>query len=98
MDIHEFQDLMARTYLKKDQERGTPATYMWFMEEVGELATALREGTQEEQRGEFADVYAWLMTLANLAGVDMEAALKKKYGGGCCGCNTIPCSCVGEKP
>ena len=98
MDIREFQELMARTYLKKDQERGTPPTYMWFMEEVGELATALREGSKEEQQGEFADVYAWLMTLANLAGVDMQEAVKKKYGGGCCGCNTIPCSCVGEKP
>ena len=97
MNIREFQDLMARTYLKKDQERGAPATFMWFMEEVGELATALREGTAEEQRGEFADVYAWLMTLANLAGVDMQEALNK-YGSGCCGCKTIPCTCVGEKP
>ena len=66
---------MARTYLEKDRTRGTPATFMWFMEEVGELSTALREGTLEEQKGEFADVYAWLMTLANLAGVDMQEAL-----------------------
>jgi NTP pyrophosphatase (non-canonical NTP hydrolase) len=97
MDIRAFQELMARTYLEKDKARGTPATYMWFMEEVGELATALREGTKEEQKGEFADVYAWLMTLANLAGVDMQEALQK-YGSGCCGCKTVPCSCVGEKP
>jgi NTP pyrophosphatase (non-canonical NTP hydrolase) len=97
MDIREFQKKMADTYLEKDRARGTPATFMWFMEEVGELATALREQTKEEQKGEFADVYAWLMTLANLAGVDMQEALSK-YGSGCCGCNTIPCSCVGEKP
>src|SRR5436190_21221869 len=97
MDIREFQQLMAKTYLDKDRERGMAPTFMWFMEEVGELATSLREETREQQAGEFADVYAWLMTLANLAGVDMQEALKK-YGSGCCGCNTVPCSCVGEKP
>ena len=97
MEIRAFQDLIARTYLAKDKARGTPATFMWFTEEVGELATALREGSPEELRGEFADVYAWLMTLANLAGVDIEEALQK-YAKGCCGCGTVPCSCVGQKP
>jgi NTP pyrophosphatase (non-canonical NTP hydrolase) len=97
MEIREFQDIIARTYLEKDRARGAPATFMWFVEEVGELATALREGTKAEKEGEFADVYAWLMTLANLAEVDMETALKK-YSTGCCGCGTVPCSCVGEKP
>lgn len=97
MEIRQFQQLMAQTYLEKDRARGTPATFMWFIEEVGELATALREGTLEEKKGEFADVYAWLMTLANLAEVDMQDALRK-YGSGCCGCGTVPCSCVGQKP
>lgn len=97
MEIGAFQDLIRRTYLEKDRARGVPATYMWFMEEVGELATALREGTPAEQAGEFADVCAWMMTLANLAGVDMEAALAK-YAKGCCGCGQIPCACTGEKP
>jgi len=97
MEIRGFQELMARTYLARDRARGTPATFMWFMEEVGELASALREGTKDEQEGEFADVYAWLMTLANLAGVDLEEALRK-YGKGCCGCGNVPCTCVGEKP
>ena len=97
MEIREFQEVIRRTYLEKDRARGTPATYMWLMEEVGELATALREGTKEEQEGEFADVFAWLMTLANLAEVDMEKALAK-YATGCSGCGTIHCTCVGEKP
>ncbi len=97
MDIRAFQKLMADAYLEKDRARGLAPTFMWFMEEVGELATALREETREAQMGEFADVFAWLMTLANLAGVDMQEALGK-YGSGCCGCKTVPCSCVGEKP
>ena len=56
------------------------------MQEVGELATALRSGSPEERALEFADVLAWLATLANIAGVDLEAAIQAKYGGGCPGC------------
>ena len=97
ISFRDFQKLIRDMYYEKDVERGVEATFLWLMEEVGELATALREGTLEEQKGEFADVYAWLMTLANLAGVDMTEALNK-YGSGCCGCKTVPCTCVGEKP
>lgn len=97
MEIREFQDIIRKTYYEKDKARGTDATFLWLIEEVGELATALREGTREERAAEFADVYAWLMTLANLSGVEMEEALRK-YAGGCCGCGKIPCACVDEKP
>jgi NTP pyrophosphatase (non-canonical NTP hydrolase) len=92
MEIRAFQETIRRTYYEKDHARGTDATFLWFIEEVGELATSLREGTREERAAEFADVYAWLMTLANLADVDMEEALKK-YSTGCCGCGKIPCVC-----
>lgn len=72
---------------------------MWFMEEVGELASALRAGTPEERAQEFADVLAWLATLANNAGVDLEAAVQAKYGTGCPGCRQIPCACAeADKP
>jgi NTP pyrophosphatase (non-canonical NTP hydrolase) len=72
---------------------------MWFMEEVGELSSALRGGTQEERVGEFADVLAWLATLANVAGIDLEAAVADKYGTGCPGCRQTPCRCAQtEKP
>jgi NTP pyrophosphatase (non-canonical NTP hydrolase) len=97
MEIRAFQDIIRRTYYAKDRARGIDATYMWFIEEVGELASALREGTKEERAAEFADVYAWMMTLANLADVDMEEALSK-YSKGCCGCGQIPCECRDEKP
>lgn len=72
---------------------------MWFMEEVGELSGALRGGTALEQKEEFADVLAWLATLANIVGVDLEQAVQAKYGAGCPGCNKIPCVCErSEKP
>ena len=74
-------------------------TFMWLMEEVGELATALRNGTHEERLGEFADVLAWLTTIANVAGVDLSEAVARKYGSGCPGCGQFVCTCAdAEKP
>jgi NTP pyrophosphatase (non-canonical NTP hydrolase) len=86
-------------YLEKDRARGVDGTFMWLMEEVGELASALRNGTHEERLGEFADVLAWLATIANVAGVDLQAAVLKKYGSGCPGCGQMVCECnLSEKP
>ncbi|MDZ4819227.1 MAG: nucleotide pyrophosphohydrolase [Planctomycetota bacterium] len=86
-------------YLEKDLARGVDGTFMWFMEEVGELASALRSGTHEERLGEFADVIAWLTTMANVVGVDLAEAVSLKYGSGCPGCNQFQCTCAdAEKP
>ena len=49
MTIAELQALIEKMYSEKDRKRGTPATFLWLSEEIGELATALREGTHEEQ-------------------------------------------------
>ncbi len=81
-----FQELIRRRYSATDAARGTPGTFMWFMEELGELATALmdnapgRSPTPEQRANldeEFADVLAWLTTLANINGVNLEKALEK---------------------
>ena len=71
---------------------------MWFMEEVGELSASLRGDQRHPLGEEFADVLAWLATLANVAGVDLGVALSQKYGTACPGCNSAPCACIGEKP
>src|SRR5215470_5992462 len=73
-------------YGAKDEARGDAATFLWLTEEFGELATALRSGTPEELALEMADVLAWLATLANIRGVDLEAAVRQKYGTACPGC------------
>ena len=97
--VAEFQDLIRRMYLEKDLARGVEGTFLWLMEEVGELATALRNGSHEERVGEFADVLAWLTTIANVAGVDLTEALMRKYGSGCPGCGRFVCTCPNsEKP
>lgn len=93
MTIEELQQLIEEMYSAKDRERGSAATFLWLCEEVGELAAALREGTAEEKAGEFADVIAWLVTLANVEGIDLTAALRAKYGDGCPGCGGLVCSC-----
>ena len=80
MHISEFQQLISRKYEKRDRERGIPATFMWFIEEVGELASALAAGGKENKQVEFADVFAWLCTLANISDVDLEKACKKYTG------------------
>ena len=99
MSLAELQALIRATFGAKDSRRGIEGTFMWFMEEVGELASALRNGTAEERAAEFADVLAWLATLANGAGVDLEAAVRAKYGTGCPGCGQVPCICAhAEKP
>jgi NTP pyrophosphatase (non-canonical NTP hydrolase) len=99
MTLAELQQLIKETYDAKDRRRGVEGTFMWFMEEIGELATALRGGSQEERALEFADVLAWLATLANIAGIDLEQAVRRKYGSGCPDCGHIPCGCdQAEKP
>jgi NTP pyrophosphatase (non-canonical NTP hydrolase) len=86
-------------YLEKDLARGVDGTFMWLMEEVGELASALRKGKKVELALEFADVLAWLATIANVAGVDLSEAVAKKYGAGCPGCGEFVCKCDdAEKP
>lgn len=91
-----FQKLIRDMYFDKDAERGIDGTFMWLMEEVGELATALRTGDKENLAEEFADVLAWLTTIANVAEVDLGEAIAKKYGSGCPGCQQFVCSCSDE--
>jgi NTP pyrophosphatase (non-canonical NTP hydrolase) len=99
VSLRDFQQLIRIMYLEKDVARGIDGTFMWLMEEVGELAAALREGTAAEQAAEFADVLAWLSTIANVAGVDLAAAVTAKYGAGCPGCGRLVCTCAdSEKP
>lgn len=80
MHISEFQRLIAQKYEKRDKQRGIPATFMWFIEEVGELATALASNEQRNIEDEFADVFAWLCTLANISDIDLEKACFKYTG------------------
>jgi NTP pyrophosphatase (non-canonical NTP hydrolase) len=94
MNIAEFQKRIEDIYYERDASRGLAGTHMWFCEEVGELTRALRRNRREELEGEFADVLAWLATLASIAKIDLQAAAEKKYGRGCPRCHGTPCKCA----
>ncbi len=99
LSIADLQQHIRRMYYGKDVARGVDGTFMWLMEEVGELASALRGDDRENLQEEFADVIAWLFTIANVAEVDLAAALSAKYGQGCPGCGHFECHCsLDEKP
>lgn len=128
VSIAQFQRLIKRMYFEKDHARGIPATFLWLTEEIGELASALREteharclsdqATRETKSigeseavnlradfaakhknlaEEFADVFAWLATIANVAEIDLSEALFDKYGAGCPGCEQFVCTCPDEE-
>lgn len=92
MDLAAFQRLISETYGRRDADRGLARTHAWFVEECGELSRALFREDHDRQVEEFADVLAWLTTLADLAGVDLAAAAAR-YADGCPSCGNVPCTC-----
>ena len=93
MEIEEFQQQIERLYFDKDQGRGWQETFIWFVEEVGELGRALRSQPRAQVEAEFADVFAWLATLASIFEVDLATVAQAKYGAGCPKCGHTPCGC-----
>ncbi len=84
VDIAEFQQLIRDRYYATDAARGPEATFLWLTEEFGELARAIArrqrgDGDQANLEEEFADVLAWLATMANITGVDLAKAIEDKY-------------------
>jgi NTP pyrophosphatase (non-canonical NTP hydrolase) len=92
--IHEFQDMMKRLYFHRDSERGVEGTYKWLLDEVAELKEALEKNDMEAAEREFADVIAWLASLANITEIDLEKAAINKYNGKCPKCQKTPCQCT----
>ncbi len=94
MHIQEFQQMMKRLYFKRDFARGVNGTYNWLVDEVEELGEALKGTDQEATEKEFADVIAWLASLANISGIDLEKATINKYSDKCPKCRQSPCQCA----
>ena len=91
--MREFQRHIAELYLAKDRKRGVEPTFLWLMEEVGELAEAVRRKERAGIEEEMADVAAWLASLANLLDVDLQRAIDAKYPATCRRCGAKPCAC-----
>lgn len=93
MHVRDFQEMMRHLYYHKDSRRSVKNTYEWLLDEVGELGGALQHGNREELEKEFADVFAWLASLANVVSVDLERAALSKYNNKCPKCGCLPCEC-----
>jgi NTP pyrophosphatase (non-canonical NTP hydrolase) len=94
MKIHEFQDMMKHLYYKRDCERGVEGTFNWLVDEVTELGEELKGNDREATEKEFADVIAWLASLANIMGINLEKAALNKYPYKCPKCQSSPCACT----
>ena len=94
MHICEFQEMMRRLYFHRDSKRGTDGTYEWLIDEVKELNEALLMGDKFSLENEFADVIAWLASLANVVDIDLEKAALNKYDNKCPKCRHSPCQCT----
>lgn len=94
MHINEFQEMMRRLYYHRDSERGVEKTFEWLVEEVAELGEALETEDKKALESEFADVIAWLASLANITNVELEKAALGKYDNKCPKCKKAPCQCT----
>jgi NTP pyrophosphatase (non-canonical NTP hydrolase) len=93
VELGDFQRLMADTYGERDAARGLPASVAWLVEEVGELAQAVRKGDDAARLHEVGDVLAWLASITEQLGLSLEEAAAR-YAAGCPRCGTTPCSCA----
>ena len=94
MEICEFQEMMRRVYFHRDSKRGIEGTFDWLVDEVRELGEALKTDDKKALEDEFADVIAWLASLANVTNVDLEKAALNKYDNRCPKCGHSPCQCT----
>ncbi len=94
MQIRKFQEFMRDLYFHRDSERGVKGTYEWLTDEVEELGDALKANDRKGTEEEFADVLAWLASLANVLNVDLEKAALTKYDRKCPKCRFSPCKCI----
>ncbi len=96
MNISDFQNLIKELYFHQDSNRGIKSTFIWLIEEIGELANLLKEKRLDKEKTsqEIADVIAWTISIANLLEIDVEKALIEKYPNKCKNCNKKPCECT----
>ena len=94
MQISEFQEMMKHLYFERDFNRVVDGTFTWLVDEVAELGEELKGTFKKATEKEFADVIAWLASLANVVGIDLERAALDKYNNKCPKCQGAPCKCA----
>lgn len=98
MDIKEAQDLIRRIYLERDQDRGMDRTLLRTFQELAELSDAISKGMPvQEIEAEVADIFAWVISIANLLEIDLGEVLLNKYKNACSRCDNVPCNCIDNR-
>ena len=92
MELGHLQATIEATFGARDRARGADGTFRWWVEEVGEVAKALRAADPLGLEHELGDALAWLVSVANVTGVDLERAAAR-YASGCPRCHHTPCTC-----
>jgi NTP pyrophosphatase (non-canonical NTP hydrolase) len=92
LSLAELQGTIEATFGERDRARGVDGTFRWWVEEVGEVAKALRRRDPAELEHELGDALAWLVSVANVVGVDLERAIAR-FADGCPRCHHSPCTC-----
>lgn len=92
MRISEFQQKIRDIYFERDSARGILPTFVWLVEEIGELARETRRDDKTRLEEEFSDVFAWLVSLASQMDIDLERAAGR-FASGCPKCGETPCGC-----
>jgi NTP pyrophosphatase (non-canonical NTP hydrolase) len=92
LSLRRLQAGIEATFGERDRARGVDGTFRWFVEEVGEVAKALRKREPADLEHEIGDALAWLTSVANLVGVDLERAASR-FAAGCPRCGQSPCRC-----
>jgi NTP pyrophosphatase (non-canonical NTP hydrolase) len=93
VELAELQHRIEALYGARDRARGVDGTFRWWVEEVGEVAKALRGGDRAALEHELGDALAWLASVANLVGVDLAKAVGRYAAGDCPRCGATPCAC-----
>jgi NTP pyrophosphatase (non-canonical NTP hydrolase) len=93
--IVEFQNLMRTLYGERDLARGSQGTMLWLVSEVGEFVEAMvKRKPLESLEDEAADILAWLCSVCNVLGIDLEKSSIAKYNKKCPRCGSTPCRCA----
>ncbi len=98
MNISEAQDLIRRIYLERDRERGMDRTLLRTFQELAELSDTISKGNpRKDIENEVADVFAWVISIANLLEMNLGEALLSKYDNVCSRCGKVPCECIDNR-
>ena len=90
----EWQDMFRRLYGKVKGDTAIFQIGFHLFEEVGEVSRALVMQNRGEVEGEIADVFAWMIGLANRLEIDLDPIIWDHFHLGCPFCHKEVCECV----